>query len=395
MTPLHRAGSDILFQSFIVHFGYCLDEVLASFSNLSGLTFVKFNGFISLAGGISEQVLPGFHDIENPCERIFLSDWQLHQGRPRSQFLANCHNCLLKIRTNTVVFVDVNDARNMVLVRLTPDRFRLSLYPLDTRQDNYTTVKHSESAFHFCREVHVAGRINDVNLETLPEGCDNGRLDRNAAFTLLRQKIRGRIPIIDVAKLVRGSRVIENPFRGRRLPGIDVSNNPDVSYVVQIVLIKHAVPLPFDSVPTLPAIVRVRLVRLCHAVDIRLLLEGGASLGNRVNHLICYLLDHRLASAFLRGVDDPFHAQVDGPIHDTLCLDLLALLEDLVDEVVQQLAVVDGISLSWLAELPLLPRHYLPPFFAAVPFLARLAPYFERAFIRLATPAVSSVPRMI
>src|SRR5450830_249279 len=333
----------------------------------------------------------------------------------------------------------------MVLIRLTPHGLRLSLYPLDTRQDDYAPVKHSESAFHFCREVHVAGRINDVNLETLPEGCDNGRLDRNAAFTLLRQKIRGRIPIIDVAKLVRGSRVIENPFRGRCFPGIDVSNNPDVSYVVQFVLIKHAVPLPFDSVLTLPAIVRVRLVRLCHPVDIRLLLEGGASFRNRVNHLICYLLDHRLVSAFLRGIDDPFHAQVDtatrvnlnrylkcrsthsaglhlnqgsaflnglledfdaglcalpvdqldGPIHDTLCLDLLAFLEDLVDEMVQQLAVVDGISLSWLAELPLLPRHYLPPFFAAAPFLARLAPYFERAFIRLATPAVSSVPRMM
>src|SRR5450759_466999 len=333
----------------------------------------------------------------------------------------------------------------MVLIRLTPHGLRLSLYPLDTRQDDYAPVKHSESAFHFCREVHVAGRINDVDFKTLPEGSDNSRLNRNAALTLLRKKISGRIAIIDIAKLVRGPGIIENSFRGRRFPGIDVSNNTDVSYVVQIVLIKHAVPVTFDSVPTLPAIVRVRLVRLCHPVDIRLLLEGGASFRNRVNHLICYLLDHRLASAFLRGIDDPFHAQVDttarvnlnrylkcsstdsagfhlnqgsaflnsllenfnarlrafpvdhfdSSIYNTLCLDLLTLLEDLVDDVVQQFAVVDRISRSWLAELPLLPRHYLPPFFAAAPFLARLAPYFERAFIRLATPAVSSVPRMM
>src|SRR5207249_4000590 len=77
-------------------------------------------------------------------------------------------------------------------------------------------------------------------------------------------------------------------------------------------------------------------------------------------------------------------------VHRALRQALLAVQEDLVDQLGDQHVLVDGVRLRLTASGRTLARHARPP-----PYAPALAPYRDLAFFRSRTPAVSSVPRMI
>src|SRR3954453_19464907 len=63
----------------------------------------------------------------------------------------------------------------------------------------------------------------------------------------------------------------------------------------------------------LPAVVRERLVRLRHPVDVVLALERPALLVQRVHDLVCQLVRHALLAALARIRDEPAHGERAGP----------------------------------------------------------------------------------
>src|SRR3954452_15961155 len=63
----------------------------------------------------------------------------------------------------------------------------------------------------------------------------------------------------------------------------------------------------------LPAVVRERLVRLRHPVDVVLALERPALLVQRVHDLVCQLVRHALLAALARIGDEPAHGERAGP----------------------------------------------------------------------------------
>src|SRR6266481_9005143 len=192
---------------------------------------------------------------------------------------------------------------------------------------------------------------------------------------------------------------------------------------------------------------RESLVGLGHAMYVFLLLDGAAARVGCVDQLIGELVDHGLARALTRVLQEPsnrqrlppervhFHGNlvvraayatrlhfqhrlhvldgflenlqrvvvallgdlVHGAVKHALRRRLLAFPHHRADELLDDVAVVDRVrglcapgddSFAWHVSRSLLKfRSY---FWAA---LGRFAPYFERPCLRFSTPAASSVPR--
>jgi hypothetical protein len=119
----------------------------------------------------------------------------------------------------------------VVFVRLTPDRFRLGFHTPDSAKNRNGSVKYPHGAFNLDGEVHVAGCINNIYLMIPPEtGCGRRRYS-NTPLAFLLHPVHCGGAFMNLAHLVLAAGIKQDTLRSRRLPGIDMSGNPDVSYV--------------------------------------------------------------------------------------------------------------------------------------------------------------------
>src|SRR5216683_341194 len=152
-------------------------------------------------------------------------------------------------------------------------------------------------------------------------------------------------------------------------------------------LLRHALPAPLPRETDDPAagerqatlrpdLDRYLVGGAAHAARLDLQQRGGVA-QRRLEHLERLLL-RLLAGARKRVVDDLLGSRT------------LATAHDHVHELGNRLRLVNRVgrddTLDWAAAA----RHQ-----AAALLFSRLAPYFERAFLRFLVPAVSSVPRMM
>jgi len=137
-----------------------------------------------------------------------------------------------KSGADLVHLVAEDDARDLVLVALTPDRLGLRFDALIAVEHAHRPVEHAQAAFHFDGEIDVAGRVDDVEPLVLPEGGGRGRGDRDAALLLLLHPIHGRGAFMHLAHLVALAGVVEDPLGRRRLPGIDVGHDAEIAVVL-------------------------------------------------------------------------------------------------------------------------------------------------------------------
>ena len=82
-------------------------------------------------------------------------------------------------------------------------------------------------------EVHVAGRIDDVDPVLAPETGGRRRRDRNPALLLLFHPVHDGGAFVHFTDLVGDAGVEQDPFRRRRLPGIDVGHDADVARLAE------------------------------------------------------------------------------------------------------------------------------------------------------------------
>ena len=88
-------------------------------------------------------------------------------------------------------------------------------------------------AFDFDREVDVAGRVDNVDPMIVPEAGRRRRGDRDAAFLFLLHPVHRRGAFVHFADLVGFAGVIENALGRRRLTGINVSHDADITILVE------------------------------------------------------------------------------------------------------------------------------------------------------------------
>ena len=69
----------------------------------------------------------------------------------------------LEVGADAIHLVNEGEARDVVLRRLAPDGFGLRLHAGDTVENCDRAVEHAQRTLHFGREIHVAGRVDDVD----------------------------------------------------------------------------------------------------------------------------------------------------------------------------------------------------------------------------------------
>ena len=136
---------------------------------------------------------------------------------------------MLEISTHLVDLIDEANARYAVLVGLTPHLFRLWLYAVHRVEYRNRAVEHAKRAFHLSREIHVAGRINNVDANIAPGTRRRRGGNRDAALLLLLHPVHRRSAFVDLADAVRPARIEQDALGRRGLPGVDVRHDPDVS----------------------------------------------------------------------------------------------------------------------------------------------------------------------
>ena len=140
---------------------------------------------------------------------------------------------MIEIRAHAVHLVDEADARNAVLVGLPPHRFRLRLHAGDRVEHRDRAIEHAQAALHLGREIHVAGRVDDVDRDVAPLAGGRGGGDRDAALLLLLHPVHGGGAFMDFADLVSAARVIQDALGGRGFTGIDVGHDADISHLFE------------------------------------------------------------------------------------------------------------------------------------------------------------------
>ena len=129
-----------------------------------------------------------FEEIDDADEIIFAAERELQRHRMSAQALANGAHDVIEIRAHAVHLVDEANARNVVLVRLAPYRFRLRLHAGDGVEHADRAVQHAQRALHFHGEIHVAGRIDDVDPILLAERASNWRWSRREVMVMPRSR---------------------------------------------------------------------------------------------------------------------------------------------------------------------------------------------------------------
>ncbi|ABA49010.1 hypothetical protein BURPS1710b_3780 [Burkholderia pseudomallei 1710b] len=188
--------------------------------------------------------------VDHALEVLFRADRHHDGHRVRLQAQLELIVDLEEVRAGTVHLVDERETRHLVLVRLTPHRFRLRLHAAHCAVHHARAVEHAHRTLHFDREVDVARGIDDVDAvfrvvvaHTLPERRGSSGRDRDATLLFLLHPVHRRCAVVNFTDLVVHAGVKQNALGRRRLAGVDVSANTDVAVALDRSLTSHFDPL--------------------------------------------------------------------------------------------------------------------------------------------------------
>ena len=175
-------------------------------------------------------------EVDDALELGFAADRHLQRHGPGAEAFDHHVDAAEEVGADAVHLVDVADARDAVLVGLTPDRLGLGLDPADRTEQGDRAVEHAQAALDLDGEVHVPGRVYDVDAHVAPVAGRRRRGDGDAALLLLLHPVHHRRALVHLAHLVGLACVVEDALGGRRLAGIDVGHDADVARLVERVL---------------------------------------------------------------------------------------------------------------------------------------------------------------
>ena len=149
----------------VIEVAHLLDEVLIG---LSCQLLVVGRNVVDRVGGTDLVVIrvdDGLlvDDVDLALEVVFRADRNEDRPGIGAELLAHAVHGAVKVRAGAVHLVDERDARNAVFGRLAPDGLRLRLHAGHAAEDGDRAVEHAQRTLHLGGEVHVAGRVDDVD----------------------------------------------------------------------------------------------------------------------------------------------------------------------------------------------------------------------------------------
>ena len=227
-------------QNFVVEFDGGFNQLLAIFLRLFDKVGRDIDG---LELGTERFVVPkiGLHDheIDHADEIAFFADRKLDRDRLCAETLHDVIEALVEVGPGLIHLVGENDARNLVLVALTPDGFGLRFNALVAVENDNGTVEHAQRTLDFNREVNVAGSIDDVQALLVPVSCRRSRRNGDATLLLLLHPIHRRGTFVHFADFVALAGIIKDALGGRGLAGVDMRHDTEVAVISDWMLARH------------------------------------------------------------------------------------------------------------------------------------------------------------
>ncbi len=189
--------------------------------------------------GVVPDVRLALEQIDDADELGLGADRQHHDQRLGAEDGLDLVDDAVEVRAETVELVDVDDPRDVRVVRVAPVGLGLGLDAARAAEHTDAAVEHLQRPVDLDGEVDVAGGVDDVELVVLPEAGRGGRLDRDPALLLLVHEVGRRGAVVHLTELVDLARELEDALGRRRLAGVDVRENTDVSVLAEVL---HGLP---------------------------------------------------------------------------------------------------------------------------------------------------------
>ena len=119
-----------------------------------------------------------------------------------------------------VDLVDEDQRRNAQPLQRAHQDARLRLHALDGGDHEHRAVEHAQHPLHLGDEVRVARRVDQVDVDVAERERRDGRLDRDPALPLERQRVGLRRAGVDAADLVDDAGRVQQPFGESCLTGV-------------------------------------------------------------------------------------------------------------------------------------------------------------------------------
>ena len=178
-----------------------------------------------------------FHQaqVDHALEAIFSAHRNHHRHRIGLEAVHHHLTYTEEIRPHAVHLVDEGQARHLVLVGLTPHRFRLRLYPADGVIHHDRAVQHAHGAFNLDGEIHVAGSVDDIDavlgqraIHASPKAGGGRRSNGDATLLLLAHPVHGGRPVMHFPQLVTDAGVEKNALRRSGFTSVNMRRDTNV-----------------------------------------------------------------------------------------------------------------------------------------------------------------------
>ena len=183
---------------------------------------------VALALGLPQQAAHP-DQVDDAAEVGLDPPRQLDDQRGGAEPVGDHVHAAVELRADPVHLVDKADPRHAVPVGLPPDGLGLRLHARHAVEHGHGAVKHPQRPLHLHGEVHVPGRVDDVDRVIAPVRGGRGRGDGDAALLLLVHPVHGGRALMDLTDLVVDAGVEQNSLGGGRLARVDMRHDPDVA----------------------------------------------------------------------------------------------------------------------------------------------------------------------
>ena len=237
-VPRRRAAADLLDRDLlalevlrgqlVVEVGHGLDHGGAVLLGLGTQLLGDLDDLDLLAQVVAVDDGLALDEVDDAAEEALLADGDLDRHGVGAESLADGGHAPPEVRPGAVELVDEAEARHAVAVRLAPDRLRLGLDASHAIEDDDRAIQHAQAALDLHGEVHVPGRIDDVEAMVVPEARRSRGRDGDAPLLLLGHPVHRGRALVDLTDLVDLVRVEQDPFGDGRLAGVDMRDDADV-----------------------------------------------------------------------------------------------------------------------------------------------------------------------
>jgi hypothetical protein len=177
---------------------------------------------------------PHTDEIHHAFEVVFGADGDLYRDGVCAQPLPDLLDNVVERGADSIQLVYEGEPGHAKLGGLEPHRLGLRLDAPAAAKHDHRRVEHSQAPLHLHGEVHVSGRVYQMDVVFPPVERRRSRRDGDAPVLLLDHPIHLSLAVVHLSHPVNAACVVEEPLCYRGLSSVDVSDDSDVSYAIYL-----------------------------------------------------------------------------------------------------------------------------------------------------------------